>query len=661
MPIGDWLNSAANGILRGMSSLLSCSALRKSLGARTLFDNFSLTLSEGDRIGLIGPNGSGKTTLLEILAGNEPPDAGTVAARKLTRLAYVPQDSLFEPHETVRSVLTAALDGPSRNDPGQLRGAQPRSGQQRGGPSRSLSLDDDQKHTGLEIMLSRAGFEDADAPAVALSGGWKKRLAIAAALVTAPEVLLLDEPTNHLDLDGILWLERALLQANACLVVTHDRYFLENVATRVAEINRAYPQGAFQVRGNYSEFLERRQEFFEAQSKQQEALAGKVRREVEWLRRGPKARTSKSRARIDEAGRLIDQLADATARSATATAQIDFTSSERKTKRLIEVEGITKAFGDNRLFENLSLTLSPGVRVGLVGSNGSGKTTLLKILQGEIEPDEGTIRRADALRVVHFSQDRTAHFDPETTLRRMLSPAGDSLIYRDRAIHVAGWAKRFLFREEQLEMPMSRLSGGEKARVLIARLMLETADVLFLDEPTNDLDIPTLEVLEESLLEFPGALVLVSHDRYLLDRVSTVVIGLAGGGEARGRGEAGLFADYSQWEASRNARPEIKSSPETRFGPETRSGESGPDENALPASAAGQRKKLSYLEQREWDSMERQILESERELARWEREVQNAASDAERLPEAYAKLRDAHTRVEELYARWAELEGKVAG
>ena len=649
-----------------MASLLSCSALRKSLGSRTLFDDFSLTLAEGDRTGLIGPNGSGKTTLLEILAGNEPPDSGTVAVRKLTRLAYVPQDSLFEPQQTPRAVLTAALD--------------------------RLPLDEEQKHTGLDVMLSRAGFEDADTPAGALSGGWKKRLAIAAALVTAPDILLLDEPTNHLDLDGILWLERALLAANACLVVTHDRYFLENVATRVTEINRAYPQGAFQVRGNYSEFLERRQEFFEAQSKQQEALAGKVRREVEWLRRGPKARTSKARSRIDAAGRLIDQLAEATARSATATAQIDFTPSERKTKRLIEAKGIAKAFGGNRLFQNLNLTLSPGVRVGLVGSNGSGKTTLLKILQGEIAPDEGTIRRADALRVVHFSQDRTAHFDPETTLRRMLSPAGDSLVYRDRAIHVAGWAKRFLFREEQLEMPMSRLSGGEKARVLIARLMLVTADVLFLDEPTNDLDIPTLEVLEESLLEFSGALVLVSHDRYLLDRVSTVVIGLDGGDRGRREGQAGVFADYSQWEASRNTpkgdghpalerysrrasgttpRENLETGPsgdEAKSSPKANSNRakspddgSGSNEKMSRDSAKASKRKLSYLEQREWDGMEQKILESEQELARCEREVQQAASDAARLPEAYARLQNAHTRVEHLYARWAELESKVAG
>ena len=254
-----------------MGVLLSVSALGKRFGARVLFENLSLSLSEGDRTGLIGPNGSGKTTLLEILAGNDAPETGTRALRKQTRLAYVPQDSLFAPDDTVGSVLSAALETLAFGRRGEVRA---------GG-----------------MMLGRAEFNDAATSAAALSGGWKKRLAIAAALITSPDVLLLDEPTNHLDLEGILWLETAIQAARACLVVTHDRYFLERVATQMVEVNRVYPQGSFQVSGNYSEFLEKREDFLEAQAKQKDALATKVRREIEWLRRGPKARTGKSRAR----------------------------------------------------------------------------------------------------------------------------------------------------------------------------------------------------------------------------------------------------------------------------------------------------------------------------------------------------------------------------
>jgi ATP-binding cassette subfamily F protein uup len=595
-----------------MAVLLSGSGLRRSFGARVLFDNLSVSLSDGDRTGLIGPNGSGKTTLLEILAGREAPDAGIRALRKQTRLAYVPQDSLFGPDDTVGSVLRAAVDG--------------------------LPLEDEEKRVRVEVMLDRAGFESATDRAAALSGGWKKRLGIAAALVTSPDVLLLDEPTNHLDLEGILWLETAIQAVNTCLVVTHDRYFLENVATRMVEVNPVYPESTFQVMGNYSEFLERREEYLEVQAKQQESLATKVRREVEWLRRGPKARTGKSKARVDSAGRLIAELSAATARSRTATAQIDFTASERKTKRLIEAEGIGKTLGGRRLFQNLNLILAPGVRIGLVGANGSGKTTLLKILEGGLEPDEGVVQRAERLQIVSFAQDRGAHLDLEKSLRRTLCPEGDSVIYQGRTVHVAGWAKRFLFRDEQLEMPVSRLSGGERARVMIARLMLAPADVLLLDEPTNDLDIPTLEVLEDSLLEFSGAVVLVSHDRYLLDRVSTVVVGLDGG-------EGGVFADYSQWEAS-SSEP---------------SAERETEKDARPASAPeGPKKKLAYLDQREWDGMEAKILEAEQDLAARERALEAAASDAGQVTEAYEKVQEAHRRVESLYARWAELEAKIA-
>jgi ATP-binding cassette subfamily F protein uup len=595
-----------------MAVLLSVSGLRKSFGARTLFGNVSLSIADGDRAGLIGPNGSGKTTLLEVLAGRGEPDAGERALRKLATMAYVPQDSIFDPDDTVGSVLQAAIE--------------------------ELPLTSEEKTARFNMMLGRAGFDSADTAAGALSGGWKKRLAIAAALVQSPDLLLLDEPTNHLDVDGVLWLEQIVQSTNACLVVTHDRYFLENVANRMVEVNPAYPQCTFQVKGNYSEFLERREEFLQTQAKQQESLATKVRREVEWLRRGPKARTGKSRARINAAGELMEELAAVTARNRTATAKIDFTASGSKTKRLIEAEGIGKSLGGRRLFEDLNLTLSPGVRVGLMGANGSGKTTLLRILLGGMAPDAGSVRRADGLRIVSFAQDRGAHLDPDVSLRRTLCPEGDSVMYRGRPIHVVGWAKRFLFRHEQLETPVSRLSGGERARVMIARLMLAPADVLLLDEPTNDLDIPTLEVLEESLLDFPGAMVVVSHDRYLLDRVSTMVVGLDGG-------QGGIFADYSQWELWRQ---------------EQRSGRPAAEPQAAVApQPAAPKKKLSYLEQREWDGMEGRILEAEQELEARHRELQEASSDPMKLPKAYARLEEAQRAVEELYERWAELESKM--
>ena len=488
-----------------MPPIINAQAISKAFGAKPLFQEVSFTVSEGDRIGLIGPNGSGKSTLLRILAGTEDPDDGNVAFRKRMRLSYVEQDSKFKPGATVRSVVENALQ----------RSAVPDS--ERGGY--------------FAETLGRAGFEDLEVEASALSGGWQKRLAIVEALVQAPDVLLLDEPTNHLDLAGIEWLEDLLEQAAfACVVVSHDRYFLENMATDMAELSRVYPNGILRVRGNYSTFLEKKEEFLHAQSKRQEALENLVHSEIEWLRRGAKARTRKSKARIDKAGELMGELADLNSRTRSATAQIDFSASDRKTKRLIELQDVTCEIGGRTLFERLNFIVTAGMRVGLVGPNGSGKTTLLRLLRGELAPTSGEIRRADRLRIVYFDQSR--QLDENMTLRRALAPEGDSVIYQDRVVHVASWAAKFLFTGEQLSQPVERLSGGERARVLIAQLMLQPADVLLLDEPTNDLDIPTLEILEESLLEFRGSLVLVTHDRYLLDRVSTIVLGLDGHGGA---------------------------------------------------------------------------------------------------------------------------------
>ena len=499
-----------------MAPIINAQGISKSFGSTLLFQNISFTVSEGDRIGLIGPNGSGKSTLLRILAGDEDVDSGEIAVRKRVRLTCVLQDSKFASGETVRSVVEKALE--------------------------RAAVSTTERGTRFAETLGRAGFDELETPAAALSGGWQKRLAIVEALVQSPDILLLDEPTNHLDLAGIEWLE-ALLQdaAFACVVVSHDRYFLENVATEMAELNRIYPDGLLRVRGNYSTFLEKKEEFLHSQAKRQEALENLVHNEIAWLRRGAKARTRKSKARIDKAGDLMSELADLNLRTRTATADIDFSATDRKTKRLIELEDVAFEIGDRTLFDGLNFVITAGMRVGLVGPNGSGKTTLLRLLRGELAATGGEIRRADWLRIVYF--DQTRQLDPDVTLRRALAPDSDSVIYQDRVIHVASWAARFLFTGEQLNQPIGRLSGGERARVLIAQLMLQPADVLLLDEPTNDLDIPTLEILEESLLEYRGALVLVTHDRYMLDRVSTIVLGLDG------QGGAESFADYSQWES----------------------------------------------------------------------------------------------------------------
>jgi len=613
-----------------MAHLLSCQSLSKSFGAQTLFKNIYLSISDGDRIGLIGPNGSGKSTLLKIICNKMDADEGKIQVQRHVRTAYLAQTDLFDEEKSIARNLQMALAG--------------------------LDLDETEQYNRVHALLSRAEFADPDLPVRVLSGGWRKRLSICRALVVRPDILVMDEPTNHLDIEGILWLEKMLCSPSAdgpsaVLLVSHDRRFLENTVSRVVELSALYPDGSFQVQGAYVKFLEEREAFLGQQLQQEERLANKVRRETEWLRRGPKARATKARYRIDEAHRLQDELAQVKTRNrSTSSVQIGFDATGRKTRKLLEARSIGKGYGGQQLFSGLDLVLSPGTKLGLLGRNGCGKSTLMQLLaaagggDGALVPDCGEIIVADGVRIVSFDQ-RREKINPALTLRRALAPDGDVVVCQDHSMHVISWAKRFLFQPEQLETPVGQLSGGEQARILIAELMRQPADILLLDEPTNDLDIPSLDVLEESLLEFPGALVLVTHDRFLLDRVCDRVLGFDG------RGGLDSFADYEQWLAALE-----------------KSGKENEQASIAitPVATSREKKKtgrLSYLDQREYEQIEEKILEAEEEQERVQAllDAPETVSDPARLHECWEELQVAQAVVAQLYDRWHDLEERKNG
>ncbi|MGH8371929.1 MAG: ABC-F family ATP-binding cassette domain-containing protein [Gammaproteobacteria bacterium] len=586
--------------------LASCQSVSKSYGLNTLFSGITLSVHAGERLGLVGPNGSGKSTFLKLLAGIEAADSGQVVRTSSVNLVYLPQTDIFQSDLTVGDALLSSL-------PGILR---------------------EQGLDAIRALVQEAGFTQTDQRIDNLSGGWRKRLAITCALAQEPDLLLLDEPTNHLDLEGILWLETVLKQAAfAFVLVSHDRYVLENVSNRIVELNMRYPDGYLAVAGNYGTFLQRKAALLDQQTQQEQALSNKLRRELEWLRRGPKARTTKAQARIDSALQLQSDVHSIKARNANITpAQLEFDASGRKTRKLIEVKDATIRRGDKLLFEHLDLTLTPGTCLGILGRNGSGKSSLMQMLKGELMPDSGNVVRADELKIVSFDQ-RREQLDQQQTLRQALAPAGDSVLFRGQSIHVASWARRFLFAPEKLPLPVARLSGGEQARVLLARLMLQPADVLLLDEPTNDLDIPTLEVLEESLSDFPGAVVLITHDRFLMNRLGDGLLYLEGTGGVLS------FADYEQW-SQRRQTDTVQAT------------------TVVQKPARAKAHGLNYEEQKELNRIEKKLEKAEQEVDRIESQLHDPAimSDAKQLQELHAELESARQSVELIYQRWDELE-----
>ncbi|HEY4395421.1 MAG TPA: ABC-F family ATP-binding cassette domain-containing protein [Polyangia bacterium] len=613
-----------------MAILLGVQDLSAAFGARPLFEGVSFTVEDGERIGLIGPNGAGKSTLLRILADDLGPDRGTVARRRGLRVGWLQQVPRFSAGATVRSTIGEGLGAAS---------------------------DDDAAHgdTARQVMATLAldGREEPsvtpDSSIASLSGGWQKRVALGRELARRPDLLLLDEPTNHLDVEGIEAIEELLRRATfATITITHDRVFLQRVATRILELDRRNAGGLLSVAGDYAAYTRAKSEQMHAQERREVVLRNTLRRETEWLRRGPAARTTKQDARIQRAGTLGDEVKELGRRNQSRTAGLEFQAAEQRPRRLIEARGVGHDYGGRTIFKHVDLYIGPGTRLGLLGPNGCGKSTLIRVLLGVEAPAEGSVLRADGLQVAYFQQTREA-LDPARTLAQTICPDGDHVTYRGARVHVRGYLERFLFEHEQMNTPVGRLSGGEQSRLLLAILMLRAAQILVLDEPTNDLDLATLAVLEEALTGFDGAVLLVTHDRYFLDQVATTILAFD-----TTAATVVPFASLAQWEGWRAERLAA-----ARQALAARA----PDAPAETKPAAPPRRKLGYQDQREYDAIEATLARAEAELreAIADSERPEHAADAARLIELLALCEARRAEVDRLYARWAELEAKREG
>jgi ABC transport system ATP-binding/permease protein len=602
-----------------MSLLFSLNQVSKAYGDDTLFSDLTLDYKAKEQLGLIGMNGSGKSTLLKIIQGMTAPDEGELKRGLNDRFVYLAQQDQFDPEKSIETILYDCLE--------------------------DAPIDEKERHKRVNQALGKGKFTDSNLLAKNLSGGWTKRLAISRALCMKPDLLLLDEPTNHLDISGILWLEKMLQTASfSFIVVSHDRTFLENVCANIMEIGKYYVQGYFKIQGQYILFEREREKFLVAQQKKQASMASKMRREEEWLRQSAKARSTKAKYRIDQAEELRTELSSIKNRNKIATKiGIDFSATGRQTRKLLQAYKLEKGFEGKTLFSNLTFELGPGFCLGVVGENGSGKSTLLSILKKNIEPDEGTVKWAENLRISIFDQSRT-QLNPEIPLREALNPAGgDSVNYKGRSVHVVTWAKRFLFMPDQLDMPIKRLSGGEKARIILANLMLEPCDILLLDEPTNDLDILSLEVLEQSIQEFAGAVIIVSHDRYLMDRVCHKILYLDPHKGAQ------FYKDFNQILASREAVRETVKTPSPK--------------KIAPKKVVKNKPSFSYKDKYELEHIEHHILEGEAQVEKLTKKIQEPSvlSDTVLMTDICLQLEKAESTVQELYTRWEILEDKKVG
>lgn len=635
-------------------NIISVDRAGKSFGIKPLFDEVSFGIDDGDRIGVIGANGSGKTTLLRIIAGEESADTGRVVTAKGRAIAYLSQ---HPPHDSDLTVIESALSGGNQALDQKLELVRQYEqachdlAAQGGTDEKLLQAVSDlaarleaegiwQLENEARALLAELGISDLSVRMGELSGGQRKRVALARSLFLRPDLLILDEPTNHLDAETVEWLEEYLARyRGALLLVTHDRYFLDRVTNRIIEIDRGRVQS---FPGNYAKYLEKKQEQEERLAVEARKLRQQARRELEWLRRGPKARTTKARARVDRALELIDQSKKLTGEmAARRSLDINF-DSRRLGGTILSLEGISRSYGPRVVIRDFSYTFKRGDRIGIIGPNGAGKTTLLEIIARRLEPDSGSIEMGQTVVIGYYDQE-SREFDLSQRLIDYIRDVAEYITTAEGdTITASQMLDRFLFPPAMQYQTIGSLSGGERRRLYLLRLLMGAPNLLLLDEVTNDLDIPTLNALEEYLENFPGCLVIVSHDRYFLDRTIDTVFRIETDGSIR---------EYpGNYSAYREIR-EQETAPVTGSAPEVRTA-------TIPKSDQGKRK-ISFNERREFEELEARIAVTEARLAEIDSELAASSSDHVLVARLYEESEALKKTLDADLERWTELADLV--
>ncbi|MEG3987680.1 ABC-F family ATP-binding cassette domain-containing protein [Microcoleus sp. S28C3] len=638
-------------------TIFTLRSIKKDFGIKELLTDASFSLDEGDKVGLIGTNGSGKSTLLKMIAGMESIDSGDRWVNPGSTIVYLPQQPDLDENHTVLEQVFAdsgeqmALVREYEEISDQLshgKGDTDKLMARLSAVSERIDeVDAWDLETKAKLILTKLGIEDFDAKIADLSGGYRKRIALATALLSEPDVLLMDEPTNHLDALSVEWLQNYLNgYRGALLLITHDRYFLDRVTNRILEIDRG---DLYNYAGNYAYYLEKKALAEESAASTQRKFSGVLRRELEWLKKGPKARSTKQKARID---RIKDMRAE---EFKTANGKVEIATAGRRIgKKVIELLHINKAYGDRTLIKDFTYNFTPEDRIGIIGSNGAGKSTLMDIITGRIQPDSGTVEIGTTIHIGYFdqhSEDLTPNED-QRVIEYLKSVAELVQTADGEIITASQMLEKFLFPPNQQYSPISKLSGGEKRRLFLLKVLMSAPNVLILDEPTNDLDVQTLAVLEDYLEDFNGCVIVVSHDRYFLDRTIDMVFALEPGGNLRlYPGNYSVYLDYKKAEEAKEIKGQKEKEKITRI---------AESNNSKSQSSTQKSTKVSFNDKREYEQLESQIPQMEAEKQEIEKRLSNNApsgfAEVKKLSDRLAQLTQQIDRATE---RWLELAERV--